>query len=247
MMQKIIWLDEVEEEDTHLFIVQENEHPSHSAFMSAMSILKQEGLENPIAEIITSTIEIEDDNIFPDPIPACWLLYETYNTLNERCFILRMTGEPQAPNVLFEVYSWLLPIFRDLGVSVITCLSYVGDTPLMHAGDLYVYDWAVEARKGVIMTTNKGLISDTIPVHGFSWSVPFLAKRILPDLDAIFTINIKTDRLIDRKAATTLCRFLKDTHDLDHDQMIIDELSQILNNQYNVSDTFLGDMFNEDF
>lgn len=246
-MQKIIWLRELYEEETHLIIVQENEHDSHSTFMTAMSIAKQEGLENPVAEIFSSALEIESDNILPDPIPLCWLVYETRNELNERCLILRMTGQPQKPHVLLEVFSWLLLEMEKIGVSIITCLSYVGETTLMSAGDLYVYDWATEERSGVLMTTNAGLITQSIPIDGFSWVVPFLAKRIMTDLEALFTINIKTDTLIDERAATTLCRFLKDTHDLDHDQIIITELSEILNKQYKTDGPFLGDMFNEDF
>ena len=49
-MQKIVWLkNDVLAESTHLIIVQENEHPSHSAFMAGMAILKKTGIENPIA------------------------------------------------------------------------------------------------------------------------------------------------------------------------------------------------------
>ena len=246
-MQKIVWLKEIYEEETHLIIVQENEHDSHSTFMSAMSIAKQEGLENPVAEIFSSALKIESDNILPDPIPLCWLMYETRNDLNERCFILRMTGEPQQAHVLLEIYSWLLPAMENIGVNIITCLSYAGNTNLMEAGDLYVYDWATEERSGVLMTTNAGLITQSIPIDGFAWVVPFLAKRIMIDLEAMFTISIKTDTLIDERAATTLCRFLNDTHDLDFDQTIIKELGALLNKQYKSDGPFLGDMFNEDF
>ena len=246
-MQKIVWLkNDVFAESTHLIIVQENEHPSHSAFMAGMAILKKTGIENPIAEIYSSDLEIDDDNIFPDPIPVCWLMYETYNELDERCWVLRMTGQPQKPNVLFKVMDWLLPELEDKGLEIITCLSYAYETEKLGVGDLYVYDWAIEARKGVIMTTNKGLITDTIPVDGFSWSIPMAAKAILPDIEGLFTINIKADTLIDRKAANTLCRFLSDTHDLTHEQLIIDELYDILNNQYKIDEPFLGGMFDED-
>lgn len=244
-MNRMVFLREIDEEDTHLIIVQENEDDAHAAFMAAMAILGQEGLEKPVAEVFSTALVIEDDNIVPDPVPACWILYETRNALDERCFVLRMTGEKQTPSVHLEIFNWLMPKLVDLGVTVVTCLSNAGNTPVLNTGDLYVYDWAVESRKGVIMTTNLGLIAENISIEGFSWSVPFFIKRICPMLNGLFTINVKSGKVIDPKGAKTLCRFLQDTHDLEYDLDIINEMAHVLKEQYGADDVFLSDVFKE--
>jgi len=229
----LVWSKNVAVEPTSLLVYFQGEQGCAS-FVACSGLV---GESEPICKIFSKLHNVEAINTVPNPSFAEWRLYEAYNNIGRRYFILRMSHTYVVNQDKTKAWLYNYPVMRDivlslnkLGVDEMTYLTtnimqefMYQDTLQIPDDDLLIYDYQEKPDYSFfhdsVEETKKQLI---VPPPAWMFSEVFENFSLNNKGNYLVVCSNTKNTFVNTNSVDTIVKFLTETHllPIDADYML---------------------------
>jgi len=224
----LVWLKNVTVEPTSLLVYFQGEQ-GFASFVACSGLV---GEEKPVCKIFSKLHNVEPMNSVPNPSFPEWRMYELYNNVGRRYFILRMSHTYVVNQDKTKAWLYNYPVMRDivlalnkLGVDEMSYLTtnimqeYLYEDMLqIPDDDVLVYDYGRKTEKAFFVNSGESTDRQLImPPPSWMFSEVFENFSDKYKGNHLIVCSNTKSTFVNTKSVDALVKFLSETHFLNID------------------------------